>query len=818
MGDFERAVHAEAREDEFTGRKDEWEALTGALGEWPLQMGLITLSGPPGIGKTRLAARLMAHARMLGHTVATGVADRPTSMTPSGVFASALDKCLRHAQEAVFDGIDETDLPILARLFPILRSRWVPNQPSDPAEEAHAFGLARAVLLRLAAGCGLVVFLDDMQWADQPSIDLLRFLLLDPPPARIVLVLSYRPAQSSDALLEVIAGARRWGVLHEVALGPLAAAEVDRLLPAELDRARRRSLHRDSSGNPAVALELARATSPTTPHGVPPSGEELSTGTPPLVHAQGDDLQQLRGGVRLIAHAAAVCGNPFDVSTVAFVAETTTSIAATALEELVTAAVLELAGHGWFRFRDPVVRAMAYHSASAGWRHDAHSRAALILRSSNASVERQACHLEHVAVPGDIASGRVLVSAAAETMYALPARAQRWLNVAARVFRGAFDSRGRVLLARSMALAGCLTESLAIYEDVWREWELLGQPTRLDAAEGLARVNRLLGRYGKARENIESGLVLASGPGERFGLLIECLATAIGSGGRQGWSRVTELVLTNWSETSDTHTATAFSLLAGASLARGRQEDAVEWARGSAELVDRLADEEVLRSLETLWWLGVAEWRLGQSDDATRHFDRGHRLATEHAHGYLHARFPIALGRSSLGRGDFLLAEQYAEEAVQSALGARNPAMLMEATAFYRELPDHAGQAVGNEMIPLGGESGGLPGVPEPRRSLPLIPDDLGTIEETSALLIASRTLKLLSVREEQVAQLVSRGCTNQQIAREIGLSHKTVETYLGRIFKKLGVSARTQIAYLMGAAASSEGAARVTGHGAPRT
>ncbi len=55
--------------------------------------------------------------------------------------------------------------------------------------------------------------------------------------------------------------------------------------------------------------------------------------------------------------------------------------------------------------------------------------------------------------------------------------------------------------------------------------------------------------------------------------------------------------------------------------------------------------------------------------------------------------------------------------------------------------------------------------------------------------------LDLLSNRELEIAELVSEGYTNQQIARALALSHKTVETYLGRIFKKLGVNSRVRVA-----------------------
>ncbi|HET9895275.1 MAG TPA: helix-turn-helix transcriptional regulator [Streptosporangiaceae bacterium] len=69
-------------------------------------------------------------------------------------------------------------------------------------------------------------------------------------------------------------------------------------------------------------------------------------------------------------------------------------------------------------------------------------------------------------------------------------------------------------------------------------------------------------------------------------------------------------------------------------------------------------------------------------------------------------------------------------------------------------------------------------------------------------LVSARSELDRLSQRELQVAPLVSQGRTNAQIARRLGLSSKTVATYLARIFKKLVVSCRAEVATIVGRSA----------------
>lgn len=68
-----------------------------------------------------------------------------------------------------------------------------------------------------------------------------------------------------------------------------------------------------------------------------------------------------------------------------------------------------------------------------------------------------------------------------------------------------------------------------------------------------------------------------------------------------------------------------------------------------------------------------------------------------------------------------------------------------------------------------------------------------------------------LTRRERQVAELVTQGHTNRQVAHRLGVSDKTVEAHLARVFAKLGVSSRAAVASVVARAkhlgAASEGA-----------
>ncbi|MEU4870894.1 helix-turn-helix transcriptional regulator [Streptomyces griseus] len=57
-----------------------------------------------------------------------------------------------------------------------------------------------------------------------------------------------------------------------------------------------------------------------------------------------------------------------------------------------------------------------------------------------------------------------------------------------------------------------------------------------------------------------------------------------------------------------------------------------------------------------------------------------------------------------------------------------------------------------------------------------------------------------LSPRERAVARLASVGLSNREIARELVLSHRTVEHHVARALRKLGASSRTEIGPLLAA------------------
>jgi len=57
---------------------------------------------------------------------------------------------------------------------------------------------------------------------------------------------------------------------------------------------------------------------------------------------------------------------------------------------------------------------------------------------------------------------------------------------------------------------------------------------------------------------------------------------------------------------------------------------------------------------------------------------------------------------------------------------------------------------------------------------------------------------KSLSPREQEVLSLIGEGRKNQEIAQQLGLSHKTVSTYRARILEKLHLDSNSQLIHYM--------------------
>lgn len=175
----------------LVGREQEQQQISNVLKE--AQQGrfrLLALSGPTGSGKTALAAWLAEIAEREGMTVLRG-RGRPSEQ----VAFNALDRCIddlatvigrRRLRKAPPEL--ERILGVAASAFPVLGLRSLDVSPRQGASRAAVFSAVVQLLTREATQSrGLVLLMDDLQWADEDSVAFLDHLVDDAPSSVLVL-------------------------------------------------------------------------------------------------------------------------------------------------------------------------------------------------------------------------------------------------------------------------------------------------------------------------------------------------------------------------------------------------------------------------------------------------------------------------------------------------------------------------------------------------------------------------------------------------------------------------------------------------------
>jgi len=181
----------------LVAREKELAELTRNLGQALAGHGsILLLGGEPGIGKTRLAAEFISIAHSQEAVVLRGSCYEAEGAPPYVPFIEVMESFARQTTRAQFRDALGEDAPELARLMPELRRTLapIPSPLELPPEHQRRFFFKayRAFVERSAHRRTLLILLEDLHSADEPTLQLLQYLAQAVLNLPVCLVVTYR--------------------------------------------------------------------------------------------------------------------------------------------------------------------------------------------------------------------------------------------------------------------------------------------------------------------------------------------------------------------------------------------------------------------------------------------------------------------------------------------------------------------------------------------------------------------------------------------------------------------------------------------------
>ncbi|HEX6248800.1 MAG TPA: AAA family ATPase [Nocardioidaceae bacterium] len=358
------------------GRHDEQGALRKAIDEVTAQRPCAWfVHGEPGAGKTRLVAEACREAEERGFTVLWGACVHfGAAMSPYAPLVPAFEHWLTAADDRTRNEAT-ADLETLA------------DEHGGTAPSGGVLHAAARLLNRIESRGPVFLVVDDLQWADVSSLDVLAYLIAGLDRQRIGLLVTYRDTELPDGhpLHGWLADLRRLPQVHDLRLGRLVESGTEEQLAGLLGRRPPTPLvaavHERSGGNPYLNELLVRE--------LPPDTEALPADLPSeLREVLLASWHRLGPTARAVVRLLAVGGRPLPYPTfteVAAVAGHDPAVVAAVLVEGVRAGVLTVTRSATYWFRHPLLADVLYGTFLPGEASREHAAFAEVLEQLSAA-------------------------------------------------------------------------------------------------------------------------------------------------------------------------------------------------------------------------------------------------------------------------------------------------------------------------------------------------------------------------------------------------------------------------------------------------
>ncbi|MDX1437770.1 MAG: AAA family ATPase, partial [Anaerolineales bacterium] len=381
------------------------------------QATVLLISGEPGIGKTRLAREMIAQARVRGAVILEGGCYEYEATTPYLPMAEALRDWIHKKEPEELRSVLAESAAEINRLAPEVEAKLgkiPPNPPLSAQEERlRMFDHLARFLGKLAQDSGLVLFLDDLHWADRGTLSLLPYILRRLRSARFLVLATYREIEldRTHPLSAALVEWNRERLANRITLGRLSYDDTVHFLEVLFDQPQvsdefTEAVYRETEGNPFFIEEVIKALiEQGTVYRVGDhwEREELHNLAIPqsIKEAIGRRLNQLDPFTVELLHTASVYGKDFPYSILSSAYPDRENDVLDALEETERAQLIRPEGGERFIFTHDKIREVLYEEQNAIRRRRTHIRLAELMEQSNADdLERIAPDLSYHFVQG----------------------------------------------------------------------------------------------------------------------------------------------------------------------------------------------------------------------------------------------------------------------------------------------------------------------------------------------------------------------------------------------------------------------------------
>jgi tetratricopeptide (TPR) repeat protein len=558
----------------FVGRDGEAVDLSRLLDRMLTgQGGLVLIGGEPGVGKTRLAREVMAAARQRGCFCLTGHCYEMEGALPYMPFVEITEESVRLVPQAVRAAMGDLAAEIAA-MAPSLRRvyRDIPPAPDVPPNQLRRliFGAFLEYLQRAAQKSPGVFLLDDLHWADEPTLQLLQHVAPHLATMRILAIGTYRDveldvkrpfAKTLEALLRQRLATRvTLRRLNESGVHDMLSAMSGAPAPAGLVKA----VFRETEGNPFFIEEVyqhlreeGRLFDPTGAWktDLRVDAIEVPEGVRLVI---GRRLDRLGEQARKVLTAAAVIGRTFPLDLLQSVVGAADDEVLDAIEEAERMQLIAADGSqrtARYGFVHELIRTTLVAGLSLPRRQRLHLKIADVLeRMRSQSLESHASVLAHHLYQAGAAAdagrtAKFLLLAGRRTLMA--GGFEETLEIAENLvgLELAEDDPllGQALEQRGEALAALQRhdEAVAAFERALTLYETCGDETGIErAARAMAVTELWRGRFAQGVPPLIRGLAALSQGASRERLSLQAwLAGALASGGQidEAWQLIDTL-------------------------------------------------------------------------------------------------------------------------------------------------------------------------------------------------------------------------------------------------------------------------------------